>query len=179
MNLEQTETTRRPSPWRRWWKKLIKGVSGARDRVARRAGSVASVGRRARDLAEEKRSNRFPESEHGIVQLVLFVWGCLPALGSAFRERILRRHKRSARSGARVRGRLEELSLHPAAFLVGAMVIAAAAVALSLYTVGTAVSYGGTELGTVSGQRRFSSGRPPILTMSTGSTDRITSGSAV
>ena len=153
MNLEQTETTRRPSPWRRWWKKLIKGVSGARDRVARRAGSVASVGRRARDLAEEKRSNRFPESEHGIVQLVLFVWGCLPALGSAFRERILRRHKRSARSGARVRGRLEELSLHPAAFLVGAMVIAAAAVALSLYTVGTAVSYGGTELGTVSGQR--------------------------
>lgn len=153
MNLEQTETTRRPSPWRRWRKKLIKGVSGARDRVARRAGSVASVGRRARDLAEEKRSNRFPESEHGIVQLVLFVWGCLPALGSAFRERILRRHKRSARSGARVRGRLEELSLHPAAFLVGAMVIAAAAVALSLYTVGTAVSYGGTELGTVSGQR--------------------------
>ena len=153
MNLEQTETTRRPSPWRRWRKKLIKGVSGARDRVARRAGSVASVGRRARNLAEEKRSNRFPESDYGIVQLVLLVWGCLPAVGATFRERILRRHKRSARSGARVRGRLEELSLHPAAFLIGAMVIAAAAVALSLYTVGTAVSYGGTDLGTVSSQR--------------------------
>lgn len=146
-------TRRRHSPWGRWQKKCIEAISAVRGRLARRADSVKRMGRRARTLAEEKRSNQFPESEHGIVQLVLFVWGCLPAVGSAFRERFLRRRKRSADSGARVRGWLEEINVHPAVFLLGAMAIAAAAVALSLYTVGTSVSYNGTDLGAVSSRR--------------------------
>jgi len=122
-------------------------------RRRRPSGPAARVRRKARTLEEADRSNRFPESENGAVQLFLFLRGCLPAIGSAFRERFLRRRKRSARSSARVRGWAEELQVHPLAFLAGAMAVAALAVALSLYTIGTAVTYNGTDLGMVSGRR--------------------------
>ena len=85
-----------------------------------------------------------------MVQVLLFLWGMMPRLGSAFSERLLRRRKRSARGHARVRTRLEALRIHPAVFLAGSMAVALAAVALSLYTIGTAVRYDGRELCVVS-----------------------------
>jgi len=127
--------------------KFIKVHSG--ERTPGRRERAEESGSRSR-VAEKTRSNHFPESENPAVQMLLFLRGCLPAMGSAFRERFLRRRKRSARSSARVRGWAEELSIHPVAFLAGAMLVAAAAVALSLYTVGTAVAYNGTDLGVVS-----------------------------
>lgn len=58
------------------------------------------------------------------------------------------------RAGGKRRSYFEEkLQLHPVAFLLGAVCIAAAAVVLSLYTLGTEVSYDGVELGVVSSSR--------------------------
>ncbi len=107
---------------------------------------------RKNESAADKEAGRFPESESRLTQFFLFVRGCMPALGSILREKILRRRKKTARSRARARGWMEEMSIHPLAFLTGAMAVAAAAVALSLYTIGTAVSYNGTDLGIVSSQ---------------------------
>ncbi|MBQ9393220.1 MAG: peptidoglycan DD-metalloendopeptidase family protein [Oscillospiraceae bacterium] len=111
----------------------------------------------ARLLAQEKKSNRFPESEFAAVQLLLLVWGCLPMVGSALQERLLRRRKRSARARTRARSRWDELRLNPAIFLSGALVIAAVAVVLSLYTVGTAVSYDGVPVCVVADRKTVES----------------------
>ena len=47
---------------------------------------------------------------------------------------------------------MRQLRLHPAVFLGSAVAVAAVAIVLSLYTVGTSVSYDGVDLGTVSGR---------------------------
>ncbi len=146
MSQETMKPARRRPRWRRRWNNLIKTLTGAGGDRARRSRPEEGGGA----PAERRKVNRFPESENGLVQFLLFLRGGLPAAGSAIRERVLRRRKRSARSSARVRSWVEELSIHPLAFLLGAMAVAAAAVALSLYTVGTAVSYNGIELGAVS-----------------------------
>jgi uncharacterized protein (UPF0305 family) len=48
---------------------------------------------------------------------------------------------------------MERLRVHPAIFLGGAMAVAMVAVAISLYTVGTAVAYDGADLGVAAGRR--------------------------
>jgi len=118
--------------------------------AARRALRVPRrVTEKIRALSRERHNNRFPESDLAAVQLLLLLWGCLPMLGGRMRERLLHRRKRSARGRGRWRSWAEELQLHPAIFLSGALVIAAVAVVLSLYTIGTSVSYDGTALGVV------------------------------
>ncbi len=115
-------------------------------------GAAALPGKARRALLE-RRDSRFPESDYGLVQWLLFLRGMMPRLGSLLGEGLLRRRKRSARGSGVIRSRLEEMRIHPAIFLVGSMAVAAAAVALSLYTIGTAVSYDGTELCVVAGDK--------------------------
>lgn len=102
--------------------------------------------------ARDRRNDRFPESDYGLMQWLLFLRGMMPRLGGMLSEGLLRRRKRSARGHDRRRSRLEALRIHPAVFLLGSMAVAAAAVALSLYTVGTSVRYDGRELCVVSGR---------------------------
>jgi len=143
--------------WRDWPKKMIQICAlllrCAGEQLTRLgqwfAGvirGVAALPGRARKLVREERDSRFPESDYGIVQRILFLRGMLPRLGSAISDGLLQRRKRSAQGHARVQTRLEELRLHPAVFLAGSMAVALAAVGLSLYTVGTAVRYDGREL---------------------------------
>ena len=117
--------------------------------LRRTVDAAAAVPYLAGTAAKTRKASRFPESRFRIVQAALFLWGMGPALGSLLRERLLRRRRRSAQGSGRTRDRLEAMQLHPAVFLGGAMALAAVAVVISLYTVGTAVSYGGTELGAV------------------------------
>ncbi len=149
MSQETTKPERLRSRRRGGDDNFIKPRSDAGMQRARRDGGDDG---KAEAPAEKRRSGRFPESENAFVQMLLFLRGGLPAVGALFREKVLRRKKRSARSGARVRGWMEELSIHPLAFLLGAMVVAAAAVALSMYTIGTAVAYNGIDLGVVPGR---------------------------
>ena len=121
----------------------------------RRIGDwLGSVRRSARTLAAERKDKRFPESELAAAQLFLFLCSSVERLGAKLRERFSRRRKALARAGGQRRSYFEEkLQLHPVAFLSGAVCIAAAAVVLSLYTLGTEVFYDGVDLGVVSSGR--------------------------
>ena len=105
----------------------------------RRIGDwLGRVRRSARTLAAERKDKRFPESELAAAQLFLFLCSSVERLGAKLRERFSRRRKALARAGGQRRSYFEEkLQLHPVAFLSGAVCIAAAAVVLSLYTLGT------------------------------------------
>lgn len=143
------------------WIQCLRQRSGQAVHLARRLGGkvrkMLRVPRRAmeslRMIAREKRNDHFPESDFAVLQVILFIWGCFPMVGERLREHLLRRRKRSARGRARYRAWKEELRLHPAIFLSGALVIAAVAVVLSLYTIATSVSYEGTVLGTVANRK--------------------------
>ena len=121
----------------------------------RRIGDwLGRVRRSARTLAAERKDKRFPESELAAAQLFLFLCSSVERLGAKLRERFSRRRKALARAGGQRRSYFEEkLQLHPVAFLSGAVCIAAAAVVLSLYTLGTEVFYDGADLGVVSSGR--------------------------
>ena len=121
----------------------------------RRIGDwLGRVRRSARTLSAERKDKRFPESELAAAQLFLFLCSSVERLGAKLRERFSRRRKALARAGGQRRSYFEEkLQLHPVAFLSGAVCIAAAAVVLSLYTLGTEVFYDGVDLGVVSSGR--------------------------
>ncbi|MFR6394291.1 MAG: hypothetical protein ACLUNQ_03595 [Oscillospiraceae bacterium] len=106
-----------------------------------------------RYFGRERKARRFPESDHRLAQMVLFIWGNLPRIGSRFRERLYHLRRRSIRSGSKRRALFEKIRLHPALFLGSAVAVAAIAVVLSLYTIGVNVSYDGISLGTTSSKR--------------------------
>lgn len=160
MDGKRKQAQRRADGWRGWPEKFIlilallwkyaRRIPAQLGHLFRRtADAAAAVPYLAGTAARTRRSSRFPESKYGIMQMALFLWNLGPTLGSLLGERLLRRRRRSAQGSGRTRDRLEAIQLHPAVFLGGAMAVAAVAVIISLYTVGTAVSYGGTELGAV------------------------------
>ena len=107
----------------------------------------------ARTLAAANRDRRFPESEYGAAQLFLFFRSSLERFAATVRERFSDRRKLFIRLSDKRRRFFEEMKLHPAIFLGSAVVIAAAATVLSLYTLGAKVSYDGQALGVVSSRR--------------------------
>ncbi len=141
------------------WKYLKRGAAYAGKGLARLGRwlgkalrGAAAIPGRVRGALTEQRDSRFPESDYPLMQRLLFVRGMMPRLGGAVSERLLRRRKRSAQGNIRAKNRLESLRIHPAVFLAGSMAVALAAVGLSLYTVGTAVSCNGREICVLAGE---------------------------
>ena len=91
---------------------------------------------RLRELRHQNRQRQLPETEWKLGQLLLFLWGSLPRMGSDLRERLTRRRKGAIRSGGRMRAFFEDMKLHPAVFVAGAVAVTAVAVCLSMYTIG-------------------------------------------
>ena len=69
---------------------------------------------RLRELRHQNRQRQLPETEWKLGQLLLFLWGSLPRMGSDLRERLTRRRKGAIRSGGRMRAFFEGVKLHPA-----------------------------------------------------------------
>ena len=111
---------------------------------------------RLRELRHQNRQRQLPETEWKLGQLLLFLWGSLPRMGSDLRERLTRRRKGAIRSGGRMRAFFEGVKLHPAVFVAGAVAVTAVAVCLSMYTIGATARYDGVELGTVHSARSVS-----------------------
>ncbi len=105
--------------------------------------------RHIKSLGEDRAQHKFPETESAIGQLLLFFWGNMPRIGCAFRERFLRRRKRSMHNDGLLRSFFEHMHLNPVTFLAGALTVALVAVLLSLYTLGVTARYDGVDLGTV------------------------------
>lgn len=162
-NSTPEQQTQKPSLWRRCQQKIKDwrweleehpgrfslDIQGA---IARLTSRLRTLRAKARQLSHAKKAHQFPESDHPAAQLFLLGIGSLPRLGSAMREKWMHRRKFRIHLSARLQARIDKLRLHPAVFLGSAVAIAAVAVVLSLYTVGTSVSYDGVDLGTVSGR---------------------------
>ena len=146
--------------WRLWKKNLKEWRWYRREHPERFTldiqSGVKKLGSRLRELwgkmrhlSAQKKAHKFPESESGIVQLFLFFIGSLPRIGAMLREKLLRRRKRRIVTGGRRRAFFDSIKLHPLIFLGSALGVAAVALALSLYTLGTAARYDGISLGVV------------------------------
>ena len=108
--------------------------------------------RRWRRIVREKKAKRFPESDHPLVQLLLFFWSLGPMAACRLTERTLSRRKRSHERMGRLGRWMESHRLHPAAFLGLACCLAAVVVFCTFYTFGTTVSYDGQVVAVVDSQ---------------------------
>ena len=106
--------------------------------------------RQFKHIAREKKANHFPEADSLLIQLVLFAWGMLPAMGSKMTEFARIRRRRGINRASQMWHWVERHRLHPAAFLGGGCLVAAAIIICTTYTFGTTVSYNGQVLASVS-----------------------------
>ena len=111
---------------------------------------LRNLWRHLKELHQDRNEAKLPETESRIGQLLLFLWGNLPRTASRLRERLLRRRRKAIHTDSKRRSFFEQLQIHPVMFLFQALLIALAAVILSLYTLGTSAKYSGVALGTVS-----------------------------
>lgn len=108
--------------------------------------------RQFKHIAREKKANHFPEADSILIQLILFVWGMLPALGSKMTEFARIRRRRGINRASQMWHWIERHRLHPAAFLGAGCLVAVAIIICTTYTFGTTVSYNGQVLASVSSE---------------------------
>lgn len=106
--------------------------------------------RQFKHIAREKKANHFPDADNLLIQLVLFAWGMLPALGSKMTEFARIRRRRGINRASQMWHWIERHRLHPAAFLGGGCLVAVAVIICTTYTFGTTVTYDGQVLASVS-----------------------------
>ena len=104
------------------------------------------------ELLREDREHNFPESDHKLVELVLFVWNIIPMLFSLLREKTWGRRRELFRKQVRSASRKKRRKIHPVAFIGTGCVIAAAIMVAGTYTIGTTVSYDGEVIATVASE---------------------------
>ena len=99
--------------------------------------------------APRRRRNAFPESNRLLPQLRILSRALLPFLGACVSRFFWWMGDRWTRLYAQLLNRRERMRLPAAMFLTASILIAAAAVFVSVFTLGTTVTYDGNELGTV------------------------------
>ena len=128
-------------------------IQGGVKRLAQAiSSSFGKLRRDIRRLTRRDRAHEFPESDRRLFQLVLLIRGLIPRATSEIGARLRHRRRRDRARQSR-RSWIENIKMHPVVFLGSALVVAALAVGLSLYTLGTTARYDGTDLGTVSSRR--------------------------
>ena len=121
-----------------------------------------------RELLREDRERNFPESDHKLVELVLFIWNIIPMLFSLLREKTWGRRREAFRKKIRsAAGKKKRKSMHPALFIGTGCVIAAAIMLVSTYTIGTQVSYGGEVIATVASKSEAEKARTNLEMVTT------------
>ena len=121
-----------------------------------------------RELLREDRERNFPESDHKLVELVLFIWNIIPMLFSLLREKTWGRRREAFRKKIRsAAGKKKRKSMHPALFIGTGCVIAAAIMLVSTYTIGTQVSYDGEVIATVASKSEAEKARTNLEMVTT------------
>nr|WP_325205060.1 peptidoglycan DD-metalloendopeptidase family protein [uncultured Oscillibacter sp.] len=118
--------------------------------------------RRWRRIVRENKAHRFPESERLPIQLMLFFWGLLPMWGSLLQERVLQKNSASRQKDARSSQKQHRWRIHPAVFLTGGCIAAAAVLFVSTYTRGVTVTYDGKVLGALSSEAEAEEARAEL-----------------
>jgi len=120
-----------------------------------------------RELLRENRERNFPESDHKLVELVLFIWNIIPMLFSLLREKTWGRRREAFRKKSRSAAGKKKKNIHPALFIGTGCVIAAAIMLVSTYTVGTKVSYDGEVIATVASKSEAEKARSDLELVTT------------
>ena len=118
--------------------------------------------RRWRRIVRENKAHRFPESERLPIQLMLFFWGLLPMWASLLQERVLQKNSASRQKSAQSAQKKRRWRIHPAVFLAGGCVAAAAVLFVSTYTNGVTVTYDGKVLGSLSSEAEAEEARTEL-----------------
>lgn len=101
------------------------------------------------NLVQEHQANRFPESDHIVVALLILLLSTFPQLRNLLQARTRRVRSAVMHWFAVTRNWTERQKLRPLVFLGVAAVIAVTALFFSFYTIGTSVLYDGKPLGNV------------------------------
>ena len=120
-----------------------------------------------RELLREDRERNFPESDHKLVELVLFIWNIIPMLFSLLREKTWGRRREAFRRKSRSAAGKKKRNIHPALFIGTGCVIAAAIMLVSTYTIGTQVSYDGEVIATVASKSEAEKARTNLEMVTT------------
>ena len=120
-----------------------------------------------RELLRENRERNFPESDHRLVELILFIWNIIPMLFSLLREKTWGRRRQLFRRTTRSSSGKKRKSIHPVVFIGTGCVIAAAIMLISTYTIGTTVSYDGEVIATVASKTEAEKARTNLEMVTT------------
>ena len=114
-------------------------------------GRIAWMRQRVKRIRRESRSRNAPESNRVVIQLVLLAVGQLRMHAALVRDRLraLRRLRLSVFRSAPRRTSHVRRALHPFAFGVAMVAVAAVVILATTFTIGTTVRYEGTVLETV------------------------------
>ena len=125
------------------------------------------VRRHLHELLREEQARNFPESDHVLVQLVLFAWNILPMLFSLLREHTWGQRKKLFRPSPRKEGSKKKKAIHPVAFMGTGCAIAAVIVVCNLYTFGTTVTYDGEVIAAVASKSEAEKARSDLELVTT------------
>lgn len=114
------------------------------------------------ELLQENSAHNFPESDHRLIALVLFVWNMIPMLFSLLREKTWGQRRNLFRRRLQPSTRKKRRSIHPVAFIGTGCVIAAVIMLISTYTIGTTVSYDGEVIATVASKTEAEKARTDL-----------------
>ena len=93
---------------------------------------------------------------------MLFFWGLLPMWASLLQERVLQKNSASRQKSAQSAQKKHRWRIHPAVFLAGGCVAAAAVLFVSTYTNGVTVTYDGKVLGSLSSEAEAEEARTEL-----------------
>ena len=125
------------------------------------------VRRRLHELRREEQDRNFPESDHKLVQLVLFVWNILPMMFSLLRERTWGQRRWLFRRATQRNAKTKRKKIHPVAFMGTACAIAAVIIVCNLYTIGTTVTYDGEVIAAVASESEAEKARSDLELVTT------------
>ena len=123
--------------------------------------------RHLHELRREEQDRNFPESDHKLVQLVLFVWNILPMMFSLLRERTWGQRRWLFRRAAQRSAKAKRRNIHPVAFMGTACAIAAVIIVCNLYTIATTVTYDGVVIAAVASESEAEKARSDLELVTT------------
>ena len=135
-----------------WFRSIPAALSSLRDLPRVFLHRLQRIPSRLRSILKESREKNFPESNRMPIQLLLLLGGLFQMWASLLQTKLhaLRRAHNRAVGKHETRWRLQLKKIKPLYFAGGAVALAVIAVFCSFYTLGTTVSYNGTDVDTVS-----------------------------
>ena len=131
-------------------------------------GKAERVRRRWRQILREKHRHNFPESDRFLIQVVLLTWSMVPMLASLLQEHTWGRRRQALRKAATGISKFEaRRRRNPVVFMLAGCLALGLMVFLSMYTMGTTVTYDGEVIAVVSSEEEVEQARSHLEQVTT------------